>query len=90
MKTDLLIESFDSKHPFKTLARLLKPRRRRLALAFLLYGIKHSPVWLLPVVTAGVIDVLVEEQPVSALVGYVVIFAVLLGQNLPMNWRLNF
>jgi ATP-binding cassette, subfamily B, bacterial len=85
MKTDLLIESFDSKHPFKTLARLLKPRRRRLALAFLLYGIKHSPVWLLPVVTAGVIDVLVEEQPVSALVGYVVIFAVLLGQNLPMN-----
>lgn len=85
MNTDFVIDSFDARHPFRMLNRLLAPRRGRLALAFVLYGFKHSPVWLLPFVTAGVIDVLVESKPLSVLVGYALALVVLLGQNLPMN-----
>lgn len=85
MNTDFVIASFDAKHPFRTLNRLLAPRRSRLALAFVLYGFKHSPVWLLPFVTAGVIDVLVESKPLSVLGGYAIALVILLGQNLPMN-----
>ncbi|MEY3407087.1 MAG: hypothetical protein RL038_148 [Actinomycetota bacterium] len=85
MNTDAVIKAFDSKHPFRTLNRLLADSRSRILLAFILYGFKHSPVWLLPVVTAGVIDVLVEEKPLSVLAGYALVLVILLGQNLPMN-----
>ena len=58
---------------------------RSLILAFVLYGIKHSPIWALPLITAGVIDVLVQNEPLEQLWFYAIVLLVLLGQNLPVN-----
>ena len=80
-----LVQAFDQRHPFRTLLRLLRPRRRTLYAAFLLYGIKHTPIWLLPVITADVIDVLVQDRPVEHLWIDAVILVVLVAQNLPVN-----
>ncbi|MCX6402806.1 MAG: ABC transporter ATP-binding protein, partial [Actinobacteria bacterium] len=57
----------------------------KLLLAFVLYGIKHSPIWALPLVTAGVIDVLVQNEPLDQLWFYSLVLFVLLAQNLPVN-----
>lgn len=85
MRTTEVVQVFDHKHPLRTIARLLHPQRHKLLLAFVLYGIKHSPIWALPLVTAGVIDVLVQNEPLDQLWFYAIVLLVLLGQNLPVN-----
>lgn len=85
MRTTDVVKVFDHKHPLRTIARLLHPQRHKLLLAFVLYGIKHSPIWALPLVTAGVIDVLVQNEPLDQLWFYAIVLLVLLGQNLPVN-----
>jgi ATP-binding cassette subfamily B protein len=85
MRTHEVVDVFDHKHPLRTIARLLKPQRPKLLLAFVLYGIKHSPIWALPLVTAGVIDVLVQNEPLDRLWFYSLVLFVLLAQNLPVN-----
>ena len=85
MRTHEVVDVFDHKHPLRTIARLLKPQRPKLLLAFTLYGIKHSPIWALPLVTAGVIDVLVQNEPLDRLWFYALVLFVLLAQNLPVN-----
>lgn len=85
MRTHEVVEVFDHKHPIRTIARLLKPQRKKLLLAFVLYGIKHSPIWALPLITAGVIDVLVNNEPLDRLWFFAIILFALLGQNLPVN-----
>lgn len=54
-------------HPLRTLGYLLRPDRKRLILAVLVFAVKHIPVWLLPLVTAHIIDVVVDHRPVSEL-----------------------
>jgi ATP-binding cassette subfamily B protein len=85
MRTHEVVEVFDHKHPFKTIMRLLKPQRGKLFLAFILYGIKHSPIWALPLITAGVIDVLVQDEPLDRLWFFAIVLFALFGQNLPVN-----
>ena len=85
MNQESVAAAFDQTHPFRTLMRLLRPRRWRLVQAFILYGFKHSPIWLMPVVVADIIDVLVQERDVSHLYFDGAIILVLLGQNLPVN-----
>ena len=85
MRTSDVVRVFDHKHPLRTIARLLKPQRGKLFLAFVLYGIKHSPIWALPLITAGVIDVLVQDEPIERLWFFAIILFALLGQNLPVN-----
>ncbi|MFM1787285.1 MAG: hypothetical protein RL228_1235, partial [Actinomycetota bacterium] len=85
MRAQEVVQVFDHKHPIRTIARLLKPQRNKLLLAFILYGIKHSPIWALPLITAGVIDVLVNNEPLDRLWFFAVILFALLGQNLPVN-----
>ncbi len=85
MRTHEVVEVFDHKHPIRTIARLLKPQSKKLLLAFVLYGIKHSPIWALPLITAGVIDVLVNNEPLDRLWFFAIILFALLGQNLPVN-----
>ena len=53
--------------PLRTLAYLFRDDRRRLALGTAAFLVKHSPTWLLPLVTANVIDVVVRHGPVSGL-----------------------
>lgn len=54
---------YRGEHPVRTLAYLLRPDRVRLAGAVVVFFAKHAPVWLLPPVTANVIDVVVEHGP---------------------------
>jgi ATP-binding cassette, subfamily B, bacterial len=53
--------------PLRTLAYLYRDDRRRLALGTVSFLIKASPIWLLPLVTANVIDVVVAHGPSSGL-----------------------
>ncbi|MFJ9245818.1 ABC transporter ATP-binding protein [Streptomyces sp. NPDC101776] len=58
---------YRGEHPIRTLAYLFHADRRRLALAVAVFTVKHSPVWLLPLITASIIDTVVQHQPVSRL-----------------------
>ncbi|MER7925835.1 ABC transporter ATP-binding protein [Streptomyces sp. NPDC096057] len=58
---------YRDEHPIRTLAYLFRADRRRLALAVVVFTVKHSPIWLLPLITASIIDTVVQHQPVSRL-----------------------
>lgn len=72
-------------HPLHTLFVLFERERVQLLLAVLLYVIKHSPVWLMPLLTANIIDAVVQRKPLSVLWINAAIVLVLLIQNLPMH-----
>ncbi|MFJ8897469.1 ABC transporter ATP-binding protein [Streptomyces sp. NPDC102359] len=76
---------YRGEHPVRTLAYLFRADRRRLAAAVVVFTVKHSPVWLLPLITASIIDTVVQHQPVSRLwTSTGVILAVLL-LNYPLH-----
>jgi len=77
--------SLDARRPWRSLATLLKPQRWRLALAALVFVALDSPIWLLPVVVSGVVDVAVDGGPVHRLWFWAVVGAVVLVQNYPMR-----
>ena len=54
---------YRDEHPIRTLAYLFRADRRRLALAVAVFTVKHSPIWLLPLITASIIDTVVQHQP---------------------------
>ncbi|MFF1835539.1 ABC transporter ATP-binding protein [Streptomyces sp. NPDC058231] len=54
---------YRGEHPIRTLGYLLRPDRRRLVAAVGAFIVKHSPVWLLPLITANIIDVVVQHLP---------------------------
>lgn len=58
---------YRDEHPVRTLAYLLRADRHRLAAAVGVFTVKHSPVWLLPLITASIIDTVVQHQPISRL-----------------------
>ena len=76
---------FDSAHPMRTLLRLMQPHRARAFVAIAAYGMKHSPVFLLPLMIGDSIDVVVNHRPLQHLyINAAVIIAVIL-QNFPFN-----
>jgi ATP-binding cassette subfamily B protein len=76
---------FDAQRPWRTLLELYWPERRAVLLAALSYLFKASPLWILPVVTANIID-LVAQPPEHGLrwLGInVAVGALAIGQNIP-------
>ncbi len=78
MHTDPIENDFQSGHPWKTLVRLYWPDRRPVLLVVLLYVIKASAIWILPIVTANIIDIVAHPGPhalaslwINAIVGAV-------------------
>jgi ATP-binding cassette subfamily B protein len=69
----------------RTLLDLYKGERRRLVLAVLFFIIKHCPVWIGPLVTANIIDIIAapEHHQLGELRTQAIWLAVLLLQNLP-------
>ncbi len=55
---DVLLESFrrNETHSLKTLIGLYKGQYFKLFLSVLMFAIKHTPVWALPIVTANIIN----------------------------------
>ncbi|WP_329125709.1 ABC transporter ATP-binding protein [Streptomyces sp. NBC_01465] len=76
---------YRGEHPLRTLGYLLSPDRARLLLAVAVFVVKHSPVWLLPLITANIIDVVVEHQPESRLWANAGALLVVLLLNYPMH-----
>ena len=73
----------DGRHPLRSVLRLLDPHRGRVLAAVGFFALKDTPLWLLPVITAGVIDVVVAGGPLSTLAIWAGIALVALLQNYP-------
>lgn len=58
---------YRDEHPVRTLAYLLRADRWRLAAAAAVFTVKHSPVWLLPLITASIVDTVVQHAPIGQL-----------------------
>lgn len=86
MKPQPFLESyFIHRHPLQTLWLLFDADRPRLVLAVIAFIIKHSPVWLLPLLTANIIDVVVAQKPIAELWWNALLLALLIFQNMPMH-----
>jgi ATP-binding cassette subfamily B protein len=85
MHLDPVEIQFDGRRPWRTLVNLYWSERRWVGLALLGYLFKASPVWILPVVTANIIDAIAHRQAgglhtiwLNAAIG-----AVAIAQNIP-------
>lgn len=72
----------------RTLLLLYREERRRLVLALVFFVIKHSPVWIGPLVTARIIDIIAdpEHHRPAELVTQGLWLALILLQNLPNHY----
>jgi ATP-binding cassette subfamily B protein len=80
-----LSHRYRGEHPLRTLLYLFHPDRGRVALACVAFFAKHAPVWLLPLITANVVDVVVQHQPISVLWWNSAVLLVILVLNLPLH-----
>jgi ATP-binding cassette subfamily B protein len=76
---------YRDEHPVRTLAYLLSADRHRLAAAVGIFTVKHSPVWLLPLITGSIIDTVVQHQPVSRLWTSTGVILFILLVNYPLH-----
>ncbi|MEU3252220.1 ABC transporter ATP-binding protein [Streptomyces sp. NPDC006997] len=76
---------YRGEHPVRTLAYLFRADRRRLAAAVGVFTVKHSPVWLLPLITASIIDTVVQHQPISNLWTSTGVIMFILLVNYPLH-----
>ena len=89
-KTDIFEESF-RKHKGNTLMILLgfyKGYYHNFFLSILFYAVKHSPVWVLPVVTANIINYVTDrvEGATQLILMNAGLLVFLLLLNIPMNY----
>ena len=75
--------AIDGRHPVRSVFRLLDLHRARVLTAIGFFALKDTPLWLLPVVTAEIIDVVVAGGPLSSLALWAGIALVALVQNYP-------
>ncbi|MFF9060588.1 ABC transporter ATP-binding protein [Streptomyces sp. NPDC014882] len=76
---------YRDEHPIRTLAYLFRADRHRLAGAVVVFTVKHSPIWLLPLVTASIIDTVVEHQPIGRLWTSTGVILFILIVNYPLH-----
>ncbi|MEV2212295.1 ABC transporter ATP-binding protein [Streptomyces sp. NPDC050997] len=76
---------YRGEHPVRTLAYLFHADRHRLAAAVGVFTVKHSPVWLLPLITASIIDTVVQHQPISRLWTSTGVIMFILLVNYPLH-----
>jgi len=73
----------DGDHPVRTVLRMVGRRPWRLALAVLAFAMKETPVWFLPVITAGIIDIVSARGAVADVLWRFALATALLVQNYP-------
>ena len=73
----------DGARPARTVFRLLAPHRWNVAVSVLLFAIKDSPLWVLPILTARIIDVVVRDGELSELWIYAALAIGVLILNYP-------
>ena len=79
--------NYSSKHPFRTLYYLLSENKPRILFAFIFFCIKHSPVWVFPIIAANIINIAnnSSKYPITDIWKNLVVISILLLQNIPMN-----
>ena len=81
----LLEHHYQGETPLRTLWLLFESDRLHLFIAVGVFFIKHSPVWLLPLLTANIIDVVIQHRPIAELWWNALILILLLFQNIPLH-----
>ncbi|WP_425247236.1 ABC transporter ATP-binding protein [Streptomyces sp. NEAU-NA10] len=76
---------YRGEHPVRTLAYLFRADRYRLAGAVVVFTVKHSPIWLLPLITASIIDTVVQHQPIGRLWTSTGVILFILLVNYPLH-----
>ncbi|MEV7965535.1 ABC transporter ATP-binding protein [Sphaerisporangium sp. NPDC088356] len=76
---------YRGEHPLRTLVYLFREDRSRIAFAFGAFMVKHSPTWLLPLITANIIDIVVGHLPIWQLWVNTGVLLVLLILNYPFH-----
>jgi ATP-binding cassette subfamily B protein len=79
------LETIDGRRPVRTLIRLLAQHKRRLIPAVIVFAVKDSPLWLMPILTSAIIDIVVARGPLDKLWLYGGIAIVVIVQNYPMH-----
>ena len=85
VKDSELVHQFKGESPIRTLRYLLKDQRKNVALAVFFFSIKHSPAWLIPVITANMIDIVVEKKSTVDLAINSAALIFVVAQNFPTN-----
>ena len=75
-------------HPVRTLLTFYKGQYHRLLFAAFCYIIKKSPQWMIPIITANMINLVVDrpEDMVRRIVINAVVLALLLVMNIPFHY----
>ena len=85
-----LLENFqrNENHSLRTLLGLYKGHYLDLFLSVVFFAIKHSPVWVLPIVTANIINAATEggDDAVRTILINVLVMLVLIAQNVFTNY----
>ena len=79
-----LTQWYDGSKPLKTTVRLYRDQKLNLLWSALAFTIKHSPVWIMPLLTAEVIDIVVEHKAGTHLLWISIFMVVIIAQNLPV------
>ncbi|MFC4061234.1 ABC transporter ATP-binding protein [Planomonospora corallina] len=76
---------YRGEHPVRTLVYLFRRDRLRLVAAVLAFLVKHSPVWILPLITGNIVNVVVERRPITQLWANAAVLLALLLLNYPLH-----
>ncbi|GAA3138701.1 ABC transporter ATP-binding protein [Planomonospora alba] len=76
---------YRGEHPVRTLVYLFRQDRLRLLVAVLAFLVKHSPVWILPLITANIVNVVVDHRPIAQLWVNAAVLLALLLLNYPLH-----
>ncbi len=84
---DLSQLEFKPTHPFVNFLHIYHGQYLKIAAAIIFFAIKHSPVWLLPVVIARIINIISDSSRYSVHDLWMVggIFFLIIIQNIPMH-----
>ena len=83
-----LIYSQNKGKPIKILLKLYKGNYGRFALAIFFFVLKHSPVWVLPIITSDIINIATSPGQHSQIEIYrdLLIMMILIIANFPLNY----
>ena len=79
------VRSYVGLSPVRTLRYLFEEQKLRVLFAFIFFSIKHSPTWVIPLLTANTIDVIASHKSLTKLFINVGILVLVTVQNWPMN-----
>lgn len=75
-------------HPIRILISLYKGNYHKFVMAVICFFLKHACVWVLPIITANIINDVTMKNPdtVQNIILYSILEVGLIGLNIPMNY----